>query len=62
MLFLTAKDYALVFPACIRHVVGPAQPSVHTLAVLGFGEEQDREKVFRASPEQGNQSLSMLEF
>jgi len=34
-------------------VVGPAQPLVHAVTVLGFGEEQDQEKVFVASPEQG---------
>ena len=52
-MFQTAKDYALVLSACVSHVVGPAQPSVHKVTVLGFGEEQDQEKVFVASPEQG---------
>ena len=34
-------------------MVGPTQPSAHSVTVLGFGEEQDQEKIFVASAEQG---------
>ena len=50
--FLPAKDYALVLPACLSHVVGPAHSSVHTVVVLASGEEQDQENVFVALPKQ----------
>ena len=48
-----ANNYVLVLPACVSHVVGPVQSSVHAVAVLGFGDEQDKEKVFMALPETG---------
>ena len=38
---------------CISHVVSPTQASVPKVTVLGFGEEQDKEKVIEASPEKG---------
>ena len=47
------RDYRLVFPGCVSHVVSPAQSSVHKVTVLGFGEEQDKEKVFVALPVKG---------
>ncbi|KAL9954498.1 hypothetical protein ACROYT_G042046 [Oculina patagonica] len=47
------KDYTLVFSGCVSHVVSPAQPSVHTVTLLGFGEYQDQEKIFVALPEKG---------
>jgi len=34
-------------------MVSPTQASVPKLTVLGFGEEQDKEKVFEALPEKG---------
>ena len=42
-----------MFSGCVGHLVSPAQSSVHKVAVLGFGEEQDEEKVFVALPEKG---------
>lgn len=42
-----------MFSGCVSHLVSPAQSSVHKVAVLGFGEEQDEEKVFVALPEKG---------
>ncbi|KAJ7371019.1 hypothetical protein OS493_028176 [Desmophyllum pertusum] len=52
--FKSDRDYALVLPSCVSHVVSPAQSSVHVVTVLAFGEEQDQEKVFMALPEKGS--------
>lgn len=56
-LFLPAKDYDHVLSACVRHVVGPAQSTPHTVTVLAFGDEQDQEKIFVAVPERGNKAV-----
>lgn len=54
MIFYSAlRDYRHVFSGCVSHLVSPTQSSVHKVAVLGFGEEQDEEKVFVALPEKG---------
>ncbi|XP_068749134.1 LOW QUALITY PROTEIN: cation channel sperm-associated auxiliary subunit gamma-like [Montipora capricornis] len=51
-----SEGYSLVLEACMRHVVSPAHPSAHSIIVLGFGEEQDQEKVFAASLVKGKPS------
>ena len=56
-LLLPAKDYDHVLSACVRHVVGPAQSTPHTVTVLAFGDEQDQEKIFVAVPERGNKAI-----
>ena len=56
-LLLPAKDYDHVLSACVRHVVGPAQSTPHTVTVLAFGDEQDQEKIFVAVPERGNKAV-----
>ncbi|CAH3111707.1 unnamed protein product [Porites lobata] len=48
-----SKDYDHVLSACVRHLVGPAQSTPHTVTVLAFGDEQDQEKIFVAVPERG---------
>ena len=47
------RDYTGVFSGCVSHLVSPAQSSVQKVAVLGFGEQQEEEKVFVALPEKG---------
>ena len=42
-----------MFSGCVSHLVSPTQSSVHKVAVLGFGEQQDEEKVIVALPEKG---------
>lgn len=42
-----------MFSGCVSHVVSPTQSSVLKVTVLGFGEEQDKEKVFLALPVKG---------
>lgn len=56
-LLLPAKDYDHVLSACVRHMVGPAQSTPHTVTVLAFGDEQDQEKIFVAVPERGNKAV-----
>ena len=53
MFYSALRDYRLVFSGCISHLVSPTQSSVYKVAVLGFGDEQDEEKVFVALPEKG---------
>ena len=43
----------LVLDACISQMIGPVQSSIHTLTVLGFGDEQDKERVFMAVLQKG---------
>ena len=43
-----------MFAGCVSHVVIPAQSAVHTVTLLGFGEDQDQEKVFVALPQKGS--------
>ena len=56
-LLLPAQGYDHVLSACVSHVVGPAQSTPHSVTVLGFGEEQDREKIFVALPKRGSKAV-----
>lgn len=42
-----------MFSGCVSHVVSPAQPSFHTVTLLAIGEDQDKERIFVAFPEEG---------
>ena len=59
-LLLPAQDYNHVLSVCVSHLVGPTQSTPHTVTVLGFGDEQDQEKIFVALPERGNKAVCRL--